>query len=48
VLRATSIDDLYMTIFASVLMAAALCTAIVIHQVQIRLEEWDYERHVDD
>jgi hypothetical protein len=41
-------DDLPMTIFASVLVAAAVCSAIVIHQVQVRLEQWDYERHVDD
>lgn len=37
-----------MTILASVLMAAAVCTAIAIYQLQVRLEEWDYERHVDD
>lgn len=37
-----------MTIFASVLPAAAVCAAIVIHLVQNRLERWDYERHVDD
>lgn len=33
---------------AAVLMAAAVSTAVTIHHVQLHLEAWDYERHVDD
>ena len=33
---------------AAALTAAAVFTGAVTYQLQIRLEEWDYERHVDD
>ncbi|MDT5112691.1 MAG: hypothetical protein QOE20_4581 [Mycobacterium sp.] len=30
------------------LAAGAVFMAIVIHDVQLRLEQWDYQRHADD
>lgn len=33
---------------AAVLMAAAVCTAVTTYNLQLHLEAWDYERHVDD
>jgi hypothetical protein len=30
------------------LAAGAVFMAIVIHDVQLRLEQWDYHRHADD
>lgn len=35
-------------LIAAVLAVAAMLTAITVYQVQSRLEEWDYERHVED
>lgn len=35
-------------LIAAVLTAVAVLTAITVYQVQSRLEEWDYERHVED
>lgn len=33
---------------AAAILAAAAFTAIVVYQLQLRLEVWDYDRHADD
>lgn len=33
---------------AAMLMAIAVITAVAIYRLQIRLEQWDLERHIED